>query len=212
MANELIRPIDADTAHAVEETAKAVNKTVEAALKTGNYVGGVLGDLPHNLVGIMGDWVAHKRARRWHELKIDTDKILRERGVEKSDASPSVAIPLIASAIDDDREVLKDAWAKLLAAAMDPARTNRVRISLIEALKNMDPLDARVLPSIRSGREALETLATMFGVSNDEISVSITHLIDLNLARMGGPLGPRATSSVPTTTPLGNLLLRAIED
>ncbi len=51
MANELIRPIDADTAHAVEETAKAMSKAIEAAMRTGTYVGAVLGDLPHDLVG-----------------------------------------------------------------------------------------------------------------------------------------------------------------
>ena len=104
MANELIRPIDADSAHAIEEASKAASKAIEAAMQTGKYVGAVLGDLPHDLVGIIGDWVAHKRARRWAELQAETDRILRARGVEnRENVSPSVAIPLIAAAVNEDR-------------------------------------------------------------------------------------------------------------
>lgn len=132
MANELIRPIDADSAHAIEEASKAASKAIEAAMQTGKYVGAVLGDLPHDLVGIIGDWVAHKRARRWAELQAETEKILRERGVEnRENVSPSVAIPLIAAAVNEDREGLKQMWAKLLAAALDPSRASRVRPLII---------------------------------------------------------------------------------
>jgi hypothetical protein len=146
MAEELIRPIDADSAHAIEEAAKATSKAIDAITESGKYVGAVFADLPHDLAGIMGDWVKHVRARRWAELQSKTTKIQRDRGVEKrADVSPSVAIPLIAAAINEDRAVLKDLWAKLLAGAMDPARTNLVRPTLIELLKQMDPLDARVL-------------------------------------------------------------------
>ena len=51
MANELIHPIDADSAHAIEEASKAGSKAIEAAMRTGSYAGAVLGDLPHDLVG-----------------------------------------------------------------------------------------------------------------------------------------------------------------
>src|SRR5689334_6497685 len=102
MANDLIPP---DAAHAVEETAKATGKAIDAVTQGGQYVGSVLGDLPHDLIGIMGDWVKHKRARRWAQLCAETERILLARGVERRDeGSPSVAIPLIAAAINEDRE------------------------------------------------------------------------------------------------------------
>jgi hypothetical protein len=69
MAEELIRPIDGDSAHAIEEAAKATSKAIDAITQSGKYAGAVLGDLPHDLVGIMGDWVKHVRARRWAELQ-----------------------------------------------------------------------------------------------------------------------------------------------
>ena len=61
MANELIRPIDPDSAHAIEETAKATAKAIDLAAQAGKYIGAVIGDLPHDLVGIMDDYVKQHR-------------------------------------------------------------------------------------------------------------------------------------------------------
>jgi hypothetical protein len=213
MANELIRPIDADTAHAIEETAKATAKGIDAATQGGQYVGSVLGDLPHDLVGIMGDWVKHKRARRWAELSAETERILRARGVEnREEVSPSVAIPLIAAALNEDREVLKDLWAKLLANAMDPKHTNLVRPSLIELLKQFDPLDALVLRELtdggfQTGSNLAQGLAAHLKVLPDEAYLSLEHLFEL---RCLGAL-PNDTSRPPVTSK-GRALIRAVSD
>src|SRR5262249_32656011 len=139
---------------------KAAAKAIDAAVQAGKYVGEVLGDLPHDLVGIMGDWVKNRRARRWAGLSADTQKILRERGVEnREDVSPSVAIPLIAGAINEERDGLKQLWARLLANALDPTRNSRVRVSLVDLLKRLDPLDAAVLQQIVD-RRSLDLLAS----------------------------------------------------
>jgi hypothetical protein len=107
MAKELIRPIDADTARAVEEASKTVGKAIDASVRAGNYAGDILANLPRDLVGLIGDWVAHKRARNWVRLQAETKKFLRDRGVEnREEVSPSVAIPLIEAALDEDREGL----------------------------------------------------------------------------------------------------------
>jgi len=188
MANELIRPIDPDSAHAIEETAKAVQKAIDAAMQSGKYVGEVLGDLPHDLVGIIGDWVKHKRARRWAELSAETEKILRERGVEnRGDVSPSVAIPLIAAAINEDRDELKELWAKLFAATMDPKRAKFFRLAFIEAAKRMDPLDASILAqAVAQGGQlnlqARNTLSKEVNATRDQVDVSVENLIKLELA------------------------------
>jgi hypothetical protein len=41
MPNELIRPIDPDSAHAIEEAAKAAGKAIDAAMQAGRYVGAI---------------------------------------------------------------------------------------------------------------------------------------------------------------------------
>jgi hypothetical protein len=49
-------------------------------------------------------------------------------------------LPLVISAADEDRDELQEIWARLLAAAADPARAKSFRIQFIEVAKQMDPL------------------------------------------------------------------------
>jgi Predicted membrane protein (DUF2231) len=128
MADELIRPIDEDTAKAIEESAKALGKGFDLVGGLGAYLARALGGVPENLIGILvGDWLIHKRVRRWSELQDETRRILDQRNVKEPDISPSIALPLIEAALDEDREGLKELWAKLLATAMDPKRKHLVR-------------------------------------------------------------------------------------
>jgi hypothetical protein len=192
MANELIRPIDADTARAIEEASKAVGKAIDASVRAGNYAGDILGNLPRDLVGLIGDWVAHKRARNWARLQADTNKLLQNLGVEnREDVSPSVAIPLIEAALDEDREGLRQLWAKLLAAAMDPGRAHLVRLAFIDTVKRMDPMDAAVLQGLYGpplngaiNGASRNALISRLSASQDEMDVSIENLAKLGLVRL----------------------------
>jgi hypothetical protein len=110
-----------------------------------------IGGVPENLIGILvGDWLIHKRVRRWSELQDETRRILEQRNVKgpHDDISRSIALPLIEAALDEDREGLKELWVKLLASAMDPKRKHLVRADLISTLKQLEPLDAIVLNTI----------------------------------------------------------------
>jgi hypothetical protein len=74
-----------------------------------------------------------------------TEEILRERDVQDViELSPNMAVALVEGAQEEGREQLMELWARLLANAMDP-NLNSVRQSFIEAVKNMDPVDAIVL-------------------------------------------------------------------
>ena len=148
MADELIRPIDENTAKAIEESAKTLGKGFDLVGGLGAYLARALGGAPENLIGLLvGDWLIHKRVRRWSELQAETRRILDQRNVKEpyDDISPSIALPLIEAALDEDREGLK---AKLLAAAMDPKRKHLVRADLISTLKQLEPLDAIVLNTV----------------------------------------------------------------
>lgn len=214
MANDLIHSA---AAHAIEETAKATAKGIDAVTQGGQYVGSVLGDLPHDLVGFVGDWVKHKRIRRWAGLQAETDKILQARGIgNREEVSPSVAIPLIEAAINEDREVLKQLWAKLLANALDPSRTHFVRVSLIELLKQFDPLDALVLREltdpkfnnfIPAGGDLAEALAKHLQVDRDDAHLSLERLFELRCLGAAPNDTPR-----PPVTSKGRALIRAVSD
>ena len=105
MANELIKPIDENTAKAIEESARALGKGFDLVGGLGAYLARALGGVPDNLMGLLvGDWLIHKRVRRWSELQDETRRTLDERNVkEPYDISPSIALPLIEAALDEDR-------------------------------------------------------------------------------------------------------------
>ena len=139
-------------ARAVEETAKATGKAIDAARDAGGYLSQVFGDLPTNAVGFFGaDWLHERRVRNLDAMKRRTAEILREREVERLiELSPNQATELLLAAQDWSREELAELWARLLANAMDP-NLNSVPHSFIEAVKKMDPIDAVVLKSIGIG-------------------------------------------------------------
>jgi hypothetical protein len=179
MSKELIRPIDPDTAHAIEEAAKLGIKLLDSGDKAAGYATGVLGRAPHDLVGIFGDWLYHKRLRRWIKLAAETKRILDEHGVKEpyEEVSPSIAVPLLEAAIDETREEPQELWARLLAAALDPKRSGQVRLSYINTLKQFDPLDALVMNELYtlSGEphpNRRDYLAGKLGKSSNEIEVS----------------------------------------
>jgi Abortive infection alpha len=84
-----------------------------------------------------------------------------------------LGIPLLRAAYDEGRPELQDIWAALIAAAMDPERMGRVRISFIDTLKRFDPLDARVLAERYKQSEMLpnplQFISAAFQVPHDEI-------------------------------------------
>jgi hypothetical protein len=183
----------------------------------GAYLARQLGGAPENLIGLLvGDWLIHKRVRRWSQLQDETRRIIEQRNVKEpsDDISPSIALPLIEAALDEDREGLKELWARLLAAAVDPTRKGRVRQSFIAALKQMDPLDAKILetlydqfaggfPADRNGRD---TFSQLLGVTIDEVLVSFGNLERLSCIGFG-ITSPKIN---PGISPLGKLLIEAL--
>jgi Abortive infection alpha len=104
--------------------------------------------------------------------------------VKPDSPSISIALPLPIAAADESRDELRSIWARLLAAAADPARAKSFRVQFIEVAKQMDPLDAAVLDTThrRQGVTAglANELAIEFKVNRDEVEISLD-----NLARFG---------------------------
>jgi Abortive infection alpha len=221
MANELIRPIDENTAKAIEESARTLGKGFDLAGGLGAYLARALGGVPQNLIGILvGDWLIHKRVRRWSELQDETRQILGQRRVKEpyDDISPSIALPLIEAALDEDREGLKELWAKLLAAAMDSKRKHLVRADLISTLKQLEPLDAIVLNTVHEGPRSQfrpnvrDHLAQKFSVTSDEMTVCFQNLEKLGCFIRRGDQPPESplVQENPNLGPRGRLLMLAV--
>jgi len=181
----LIVVADAPSARAIEHAAKAAEKGLDIVARTGSYVSEVLGDLPHNLAGIVGDKVRSARRLRAIELDEIYKAKLIERGVTPEHPSLSVSVPLIEAAVDETRAGLKEVWENLLANALDPRRCANVRIELIAALKKLNPTDAEVLAALRARapytRVGFVGLPEALNREEAEIGMSIRYLAELGL-------------------------------
>jgi hypothetical protein len=135
-----------------DEQAKLGQEIVKAFHGLGAFLAQALGSTPEDLIGYLGgDWLRFRRAENIARLLSEARERLAARGIEQpKPASLSVALPILRSGADEDREVLVDLWARLLANAMDPSLSN-VRQQFISAVQGMDPPDAAVLNFLREG-------------------------------------------------------------
>jgi abortive infection alpha-like protein len=172
------------------------------------------GTVPQDVVGLLGgDWLKVRRAENLARILDKTQERLRARRVEAPEpASLSIGLPILSAAADESRDELQDIWARLLAAAADPARAKSFRLAFIEATKRLDPLDAVVLQGISAAGTVTpgmrNSLAGEVHASRDEIDVSIANLTKLELVYSG-----RSGSADPAhITPFGREFLRAVSD
>jgi hypothetical protein len=194
-----------------DEQAKAIQEALKTLREFGGFLKETFGTVPQDVVGLFGgDWLKVRRAENIVRVLQKAKKRLEARGAKIPEpASLSIALPLLVAAADESRDELQDIWARLMAAAADPARAGRFRLQ--EAAKKMDPLDAAVLSAglkvanVISQRE-FNTFATELNASRDEIEISVKNLEKLNLFRLVAN-GPNTVIS-----PFGREFMRAITD
>lgn len=164
-------------------------------------------------------WLGEARKNNREALRRRAEDILRERKVENiAGPSPNLAVQILELAQDEGRHPLIELWARLLANAVDPSRSN-LRLAFIETVKQMDPPDAKLIERmVHRGYRAIhdeeegpaslnETtiplLASELNLGQDAVFVSIEHLEEL------GILANSAAHAVWRTTSFGRELFRA---
>lgn len=201
---------DANLIPISDEQAKLGQEIVKAGHDVFGTLRDVLGDLPKDLVGLLvGDkvkvWRAERLAMLWGRAKKHLEE---QRVTDPEPPSLKLALPILAAAADESHEELQDLWVRLLAAAMTPGTAKQVRLSFIEAVKKLDPLDALVLVQLKQGNGGVtqggsNNMASSLGVSRDEIDVSLMNLVSVGFA-----------ANVPNSvvmTPFGREFLRTIQ-
>jgi hypothetical protein len=200
-------------AQAVTALANFGTTAVTEGSNLARYIGRIIGTVPEDAVGlVIGDPLHAVRtlAAGWYDIKVR--EILERRNVKQTEpVSLSVALPLVQGAYDESREGLRDMWAALIAAAMDSARSDRVRISFIETLKRFDPMDALLLRSRNDAVGDLKPSAAQFFAASlnssiDEIMISVDNMHRLNC------MGSTISHTNFHVTPYGRGLLRACSD
>jgi hypothetical protein len=155
-----------------------------------------------------GDWLHIRRAENIAKMMQRAKERLEAWGVKDAEpASLTIALPILRGAADESREELQGLWARLLAAAMDPSRTNHVRQRFAEVIQQMDPPDALLLASPIKGGGVQQTernvVAQDLGISRDQLDVTLA-----NLVRLGMLFEP--TPSVTGTTPFGREFILSV--
>jgi hypothetical protein len=132
----------------------------------------MLGNLPSDLIGVLGgDHLHQYRLQNREHLRKRTMQILQDRGVELEKSTPNAAVtlPLIEAAQDESSPELTDLWARLLATAIDNSTALSARKMYVQILKQLDPIDARVLQLIfRSHPAKASWAANHMTVTADE--------------------------------------------
>src|SRR5258708_7086372 len=122
--------ISGEEAKAVQSLSGFGTTVVTEVSNLARFAGRILGTIPEDAVGlILGDPLHAVRTAIAAKYDEWLDRKLRSRNVSPQPVSPSLAIPLIRAAYDESRPELQELWAQLIAAAMDPARSSRVRRS-----------------------------------------------------------------------------------
>lgn len=208
MMSDLILVTD-EQAKAIQEALKFGTQSLETARAFGAYVAGIFGTVPDDIVGLVfGDALRLKRAENIVRLIRRSGALLDARNITtREDVPLSLGLPLLTAAAEENREELVDLWARLLAAAMDPSRSNRVRQNFIKVVKEMDPLDALVFKGLAGPSDMQPTvrdfMAAKLNVGPDQVEVSLVNLYELDCVFM-----PNVAPAVKTP-PLSNVSLTA---
>jgi Abortive infection alpha len=166
---------------AAEETAKAANNAVDLFREGGRAIGPSIG----NIYGLLiGDPVADARLRRLDKLARKTKKILKDRDLaEQQEVPEDIAIPLLEAAQGESREEIQELWARLLANAMDPQRSNNVRAEFIGTVRKLEPVDAQVFLHMKTLPEgsfpSSGEIAKSLSLRETAVLVSVENLVRL---------------------------------
>jgi hypothetical protein len=194
-----------------DEQAKALQEALKTLRGLGDFVEKALGSVPEDLVGLLGgDWLKVRRTENMAGMMRRAKERLTARGIkEPQPAALTIALPILRAAADEDRQELQDLWARLLAAAMDPSRRDRVRLELIEVVKKMAPIDASVIQKLSESPNYTpnprDALAGLFALTPDEIELSFANLIALGCIIQTGGIQQALTAK-------GRVLMSAVRD
>jgi len=104
-----------------------------------------------------GDWLHEVRTRNRKRLHDRTEELLRNRKVtDPVEPSTNVLLPILAFAQDEQAEEVLEFWAQLLASSIDKERRKNFRKRFVDAISQMDALDARVMSNFRCTSEEFE--------------------------------------------------------
>lgn len=195
---------------AAREVAKAI--VTPFARMWDNTVNGLIGD---RIAQWREDKIAYRTANA-SDVGVRAGKLISARAIEPDPETPPEHIEEIleASASRSENEI-KEAFAKLLASAVDPNRRKGYRREFVKTIAECDPLDALVFSSrevesdtpIHPSRR--EAISQRLQIASDEVQLSFEHLVDLKVFRPYQV--PASTENWPVLTTYGRALVKFLK-
>ena len=197
-----------------KEAAKAAAVTLAGPIADiiSDTLGGLFGDPIHNWRRNKPAW----RERNERDTANRAARILADRGVSKiaDDANPAEVERIIDASKDVSDQTLKDLFAKLIAAAIDPERSQFYRREFLRVAGELDPIDALVLPLIDVAAQIdpnkKQWIAQRISRQPSEVELALRNLLRLELTwePPGGAGNPKIH---PILTTLGKQFLQATQ-
>jgi hypothetical protein len=140
-----------ESAKAVQETAKATGKAIDAGRELGGFLRAVFGGSLEQLGGMLEDSLLMRRGVRRLRLIQRYNEMRIEMGLPPNATKPvslKFGLPLIEAATLEDDDILQDMYARLLANATDPTSTIEAKRAFVSILQDCGPLEVRLLERI----------------------------------------------------------------
>lgn len=164
--------------------------------------GEIISDLLDVYLGIK---VKELRYKRMVDTILKTRQYLKDKGVDPRIVPLKILHPLLESATLEDDENMQGKWASLLANAADPIQSDDIHSSYIEILKQLTPIEAKILDvyytmyldeKIRWERTGFghksefqvskKNVCNNYNLSSERFDVIACNLLRLNLLQLPG--------------------------
>lgn len=117
-------------------------------------VADAVGNVGQSTVMIGGEWIKLWQMTNAVSVGQKAVKILNKRGITSKeqlrDITTKFGILYVEGASVEDEPELQELWAKLLANALDPHFEGDIRVSFMSIIKDLTPLDIKILDMINS--------------------------------------------------------------
>jgi len=184
-------------AKAIEQCAKLGEKGLETSEKLGGFFAKVFIAPTEEIAGMVTDKLRFVRWKRVLRTVDEVNRILAERGVRDTRAvAPKLALPIFEESSLEEDDTLHSMWNALLANAMDPSFTEEIRFAYTDIIRNLAPLDARMLREIyaavqraglldfdkaRNGSVTMDNLCQGLKISEEQYLISVNNLMRLRV-------------------------------
>lgn len=165
----------------------------QLADKASEFLGKVANPSLEELGGLLADKVKFWRFKNQVNIVLKAEEFLRKKGVTPQKIPLKTLVPLLEQSSWEEDSDMQDRWASLLASAADQKSSSQIQSSYVELLKQLSPLEARMLDQLYSAHESTvpdkrsslmfgkQKISKSFALTSEQFDVLTDNLFRLNL-------------------------------